>query len=355
MVEQSDNSHVMNPRDSDGDRSATPVRSSAVTQPIDRVPPLERILMRLPGSRPLWAVLIGAVPVAAAFAPHAYVATVGEATLGRRLIAGAVFGYAVALAVLAVSYFSRQLVEVGRSLEEQMAAGDLFKRQESLAGPLALTLAFSTVTILRTASLTDIGYAIKWLPVSLITNFPLMSAFWLFVVMFLGLRRLGGHQLSLDAFPRDPSLGLSSVGRLAYTAFWVYAAASAPILVVNVGEPTRLAMSLVVFIAGVVAFFVSLAGLHRQLLAARSKEIEWARGLFATTYESVRSGTPEALQKGAETLLASKAIVDEAEAIQRWPFEDRRFRQIAAIIGTFATFTATGVVTRFVVLQLGLD
>ena len=318
-------------------------------------PLLERILTKLPGSRLLWALVLGGIPIAGSALPHSFIATVGAVGPLPRLVAGAAFGYAAGLSVLAVSRFTRQLAEVRESMRAEVAPSDLFKGLESTAGPLLLMLAFTTVTAVRTAALVDVPTAVAWFPVSLVTNFVLMSAFWVLSVTFVGLRRLGQHRLSLTAFPEDPSLGLSSVGRLAYTAFWVYAAASAPILLVNIGEPIRLIMSLCVFLSGVILFFVSLMGLHRQLKAARSQHIAWARALYAGVYDRIRSGSSEALGEGAQSLLAARSLVEDAESIQRWPFEDRRFRQIAAVVGTFVTFTATGIVTRLVALGLGLD
>jgi hypothetical protein len=44
---------------------------------------------RTPGTRAVWALVLGLVPLTAAFIPRAYVATVGEARLSRRVVAGA--------------------------------------------------------------------------------------------------------------------------------------------------------------------------------------------------------------------------------------------------------------------------
>ena len=204
---------------------------------------LERVPQRLPGPRTVWAVVLGLVPLAAAFIPHAYVDTVGEASLGKRVVAGIVFGYAVALSVVAVGYFHRRIAEVEES-PVGLGAPDPddmpFSRFENVFGPLLLTTIFVVATTIRTATLADLSTALIWLPISVVTNVPLMSAFWMYVVLLLGLARLGRRKLSLGAFPEDPSLGLAAVGRLAYTAFWIYTAASVPILFVNAGDPARL-------------------------------------------------------------------------------------------------------------------
>jgi hypothetical protein len=38
----------------------------------------------------------------------------------------------------------------------------------------------------------------------------------------------------------------------------------------------------------------------------------------------------------------------------RWPFQQRRLAQIAAIIGTIVTFVLTGIITRLILVRSGL-
>lgn len=314
-------------------------------------PFLLRLMERLPGPRLLWAALITLVPVAAAFLPTSYIATVGEASLGRRILAGAVFGYAVALSLFAVAYFDARVRDVRGSQSEltpDHAGRDLFAGYSSAIGPLLLAAAFVVATVARTVVQTDLGTGLAWLPVSVVTNIPLMSAFWIYLVVLLGLRRLSRLPLSLETFPEDPSLGLAPVGRLAYTAFWIFVAASVPILVVNAGYTARLVLTFGVFVVGLVIFFASVWGLHRQLLDARQEQIVRARSLYARTYEAMRWDSPDSLSHQASGLLAAKAIEEEAQSIQKWPFDDRRFKEIAAIVVTVVTFSGTGIITRLI-------
>jgi hypothetical protein len=94
---------------------------------------------------------------------------------------------------------------------------------------LALTLMLVAVTVWRTAVLRDLWAALLWLPVTLLVNLPLLTAVWVYLALLLGLDRLGRRTLSLTAFPEDLSLGLGEVGRLAFTAFWIYAAGFVPV------------------------------------------------------------------------------------------------------------------------------
>jgi hypothetical protein len=323
------------------------------------LPLTERLLGRLPGPRAAWVLAWAAVPVAAGLAPGSYLTTVGAESIPARLLTGAVFAYAVVLAFWAVGRFIRESATVERSVEQlaahpEQAATPVFRGMASTWGPLALTLVFVALTVWRTAVLADLWAALLWLPVSLLVNLPLLTAVWVYLALLLGLNRLGRRTLSLTAFPEDLSLGLGEVGRLAFTAFWMYAAGFAPVLAISLANPLRLLLDLGLFLLGVLVFFGCLEGLHRQLLAARRHYLAWAGQLYAQAYEPVRSGSLGTLGEQAQLLQAAEVIHRRAEAIQQWPFQQRRLAQIAGIVGTVVTFVMTGIVTRFILVRLGL-
>jgi hypothetical protein len=47
-------------------------------------------------------------------------------------------------------------------------------------------------------------------------------------------------------------------------------------------------------------------------------------------------------------------IQRRAEAIQQWPFQQRRLAQIAGIVGSVVTLVLTGIISRFILIRLGL-
>jgi hypothetical protein len=48
-------------------------------------------------------------------------------------------------------------------------------------------------------------------------------------------------------------------------------------------------------------------------------------------------------------------VIDRrAEAMQQWPFQQRRLAQMAGIVGSMVTFVVTGIITRLVLVGLGL-
>jgi hypothetical protein len=153
----------------------------------------------------------------------------------------------------------------------------------------------------HTAVLADPWATLLWLPVSLLVNLPLLTAVWVYLTLLLGLDRLGRRTLSLTAFPQDLSLGLGEVGRLAFTAFWIYGAGFAPVLVINFANPVGLLLILGLFLLGVLVLFGCLQGLHRQLLAARRHHLAWAGQLYARAYEPIRSGSLAALGRAGAT------------------------------------------------------
>jgi hypothetical protein len=340
--------------------SLAPSRSRRYGRAADGILPLtQRLLGRLPGPRVVWVLAWAATPVAAGLLPGSYLATVGAQPIPVRLLTGLVYAYAVALAVWAVGRFTRDSNTVQRSVDQlaarpEQAARPVFGGMASTWGPLALTLMFTAVTTWRTAVLGGPWAALWQLPVSFLVNLPLMTAVWAYLVLLLGLDRLGRRTLSLTAFPEDLSLGLGEVGRLAFTAFWIYGAGFAPVLVINFAYPLRLLLSLGLFLLGVLVFFGCLQGLHRQLLTARRHYLEWAGQLYARAYEPIRSGKLVALGEQARPLQAAEVIQRRAEAIQEWPFQQRRLAQIAGIVGTVVTFVATGIITRLILVRFGL-
>ena len=56
----------------------------------------------------------------------------------------------------------------------------------------------------------------------------------------------------------------------------------------------------------------------------------------------------------AQPLRAAEVIQRRAEAIQQWPFQQRRLVQIAGIVGTVITFVMTGIITRLILIRFGL-
>jgi hypothetical protein len=325
-----------------------------------RLPITERLLARLPGPRVVWLLIWGAVPVLSSLALPSIWEVSPAPGLSARLTSGVVYSYAVVLALWASRRFARDVEDaelVVDRLAEDSGEGTkpVFLGIDSTLGPLALlalTVGLAALVTAQVAEIRDGLAAALSAPVPIIVNLPLATAVWLYAVLLLGLNRLGRRRLLLDTFPQDPSLGLNEVGRLAFTAFAIYAAGFVPVLAVNLSSPIGLVINLAMFLAGVVIFFMSLSGLHRQLAAARKRYSEQARVLYALAYEPVRSGSLDALRTQAQLLAAAEGIERHAEAIQRWPFDDKRLAFIKGIAASTVAIVLAGLVSRLILNSL---
>jgi hypothetical protein len=61
----------------------------------------------------------------------------------------------------------------------------VFGGMASTKGPLALTLVFVAVTVWRTAVVGDPWTALRWLPVAVLVNLPLLTAVWVYMALLL--------------------------------------------------------------------------------------------------------------------------------------------------------------------------
>ncbi len=135
---------------------------------------------------------------------------------------------------------------------------------------------------------------------------------------------------------------------------WLYVAAFVPVLLVTSFEVIRLAVTLVVFLVGIGLFIAALWGLHLQLLRGREEHIAWARETLTRVYDSMKADRSGRIEEHSDALLAAIAVEDQASKIQRWPFDDRRLRQMATLVVTVVTFTLTGMVSRYLYESLVL-
>jgi hypothetical protein len=155
---------------------------------------------------------------------------------------------------------------------------------------------------------------------------------WVYLTLQVGLRRFGRLRLSLDAYPNDFALGVRPAGTVAFTGFWTLVVTVTPLLLVTSSNRLALGVGLIVLLGGVAAFFLSLRGLNRQMVAAKRRELARARRLYSQAFQPVRDEpTLEALQRHAGLLNAAEALEKRAERIQEWPFDERTVARVVAI------------------------
>jgi hypothetical protein len=119
------------------------------------------------------------------------------------------------------------------------------------------------------------------------------------------------------------------------------------------GTPDVVGFAIGVFVLGgaLAAFFLSLLRLHRQMVEVKTRELAFARELYAQAYEPVRTaGTLEALEQQHGLLGAADALEKRAHAIHEWPIDEGIWVRVI----TIATSVLTIAIARLILGPLGL-
>lgn len=333
---------------------------AAIPDTTEDQPLTERILARLPGPR--WVKLATWItaPILRAVSIAFVLELTGRNTLGWRLglmlvPEALVFTYAIALAIWGVAKIAREVSALEPRLVELTYGGQeqsprVFRGMGNTIGPILLAF---MVTL---ALLVMVGTEAWWMVLALLVlnvviHLPLTTLFWAYLMLMLGLNRLGTRHLALEAYGGDKSLGLRPVGKLAFTGFWMFAATLAPILLISLTFVVSLVIGLLFFTAGVVAFFLSLWRLHEQMGRAKQRQLSRAQALYEQAYEPLMTThTLEILKERSSLLSAAEALERRAEAIQTWPFNDALLTRIVVI----GLGVVTAIITRLVMKPLGL-
>ena len=325
------------------------------------VPLTDRILAITPGPRWIWIVLWSLLAIPLTFFLQRLIQAVepsSQALAGG--LPGPWFSAAIVNATLLSLWGSRKLaVDTVRTeaaisrliLDERLDAGRPIRGMDSLVGPLALTF----VLVGLDAALTglDFGWriALVTFPISFVIELPLLTFFWTYASLLVGLNRLGRHKLRLDDTPGDRTLGLRPVGHLAFSGFWIFSVGFAPILILTATSTPTLVLNLVFFLIGFALFVLSLNRLHQQLVEAKRTHLELARQLYAEAYAPlVRSPNVRTLQAQTSLLSAAESLEKRSAGIQEWPFDEVLPGRIAIIV---STVVAT-VMARIILDAIGL-
>jgi hypothetical protein len=118
--------------------------------------------------------------------------------------------------------------------------------------------------------------------------------------------------MSREATLVDPGLGLLPVGAVAFMGLWLLLAWLVPILLTGLPDIVGVVIAVLLLAAGLGAFFLSLLGLHRQMVKVKEHELELARGLYAEAYEPVRQDPSLWLHLSASSRSSAQGRVREA-------------------------------------------
>jgi hypothetical protein len=323
------------------------------------LPLTERVLAILPGSRWIWIILWSLISIPMSFLTLRLVEDLGGAqALSEPPSPWALAAYvnATFLTVWGAGKLVGELQQSEPAIArlttgEGRNADRPIRGMDSLRGPLVLTLALVGLNGILVALEFGVGVALVAFPIDFLIELPLLTFFWVYASLLIGLNRLGGQKLRLEPTPGDRTLGLAPVGRLAFTGFWIFSLGFAPILIVTATSTATLVLNLAFFLIGVGLFLLSLNRLHQQMSEAKRGHLAIARRLYADAYAPLLDKPAVRTLRAQTPLLnAAESLEKRAASIQEWPFDEVLTGRITIIV---SSVVAT-VIARIVLQALGL-
>jgi hypothetical protein len=226
-----------------------------------------------------------------------------------------------------------------------------FRELNNVLVPLGLSAIAAIVFGLSTASADGWAMGLLRGATWFLLGIPLWTFLCTYVALNLGLDRLGREHLVPDEVNVDPGLGLRPLGGVAFMGLWMLLVWLVPLVLTGLSDVVGVVIGLVVLVASLAAFFLSLYRLHRQMVDVKRRELAIARALYANAYGPVRSAqTLEALERQRGLLSAADALEKRAREIHEWPIDERTL----AWVLTIATSVVAMTVGRAILDPLGL-
>ena len=321
-----------------------------------RLRPLtQRILSRLPGPRALWIGAWALVPWLNAGANFLLGTTtaVWEESRTLALLNYGFLSAAVVIALWGAERIARRLEELEETVQSVLPAYSRgrFRELNGVLGPVLATavtaLVFGVTAFLRDGWTSGLLRGATWVVVGI----ALWSFLWSYGALQLGLHRLGGESLSGEAARIDPGMGLHPLGGIAFTGLWMLLVWLAPVVMTGLPDVVGVAVGVSLLAAGVAAFFLPLARLHRRMAELKRGELAVARELYAQAYEPVREArTLDALERQHGLLDAADALERRARSLHEWPIDEGTVARVITIV----TSVIAMAVGRIILDPLGL-
>ena len=226
-----------------------------------------------------------------------------------------------------------------------------FRGMNSVIGPLVVSATLAIVFAVSTLAQDGVAPAVTRGATWLLIGIPISSYVWVYASLLLGLNRLGRERLVPDAVRIDPGVGLQPLGRIASTGLWMLLVWLVPVLLTGLPDVAGVAIGLLVLGGALGTFFLSLFGLHRQMVETKASELAIARELYAQAYAPVRAApTLEALEQQRSLLGAADALEKRASAIHEWPIDEGTLARVITITTSVIAMT----IGRLILDPLGL-
>lgn len=306
----------------------------------------ERVLARLGGRRAIWVATWALVPWANAGA-NLLLGTERTSAVWEQSTPLVVLNYAaISLGVVVSLSGARALarrLEQLRSMSSDLFVGEAdqpFQGVGSRAGPLAASslaaIAFAGTTLTDDGLLPAVLRGATWF----VLGTALFSFLWTYGSVLVGLNRLGRARLDPDAPHVDPGLGLLPLGGVASTGLWMLLVWLVPLLLTGLPDVAGAVIGTLVLGAALVTFFLSMLGLHRQMVRVKRRELAVARELYAKAYEPLHaSPTLDVLARQRDLLAAAESLERRARGIHEWPFAERTPTLVITVITSVIAMT----------------
>lgn len=320
-------------------------------------PLTERVLARLGDPRAAWIAAWASVPWLNAGA-NLLLGTKRTSAVWEQndvlvVLNYAAISFAIVVSLVGTGRITRRL-EVLRTTTSATVEGgrrEYFRDLNSTVGPIALSVLAALVFGVSTLA-TD-----GWMPAILrgatwfVIGIALFTYLWTYGCLLLGLDRLGRERLVPDPVHVDPGLGLQPLGSIASTGLWMLLVWLVPVLLTGLPDVVGAVTGMLVLIAVLATFFLSLLRLHWQMVDVKAGELAIARELYAQAYEPVHvARTLEALERQRGLLAAADALEKRASAIHEWPFAERT----PTLVLTVATSVIAMTIGRLILDPFGL-
>jgi hypothetical protein len=306
----------------------------------------ERVLARLGGRPAVWIAAWALVPWINAgvnlLLGEDRTSPVWEQSATLVVLNYAALSFAVAMSLWGATYVARRLEALEEETSEVLVgeASEPFRSVNSVAGPAILSalaaLGLGTVTLVDEGLLPAFVRGASWF----VLGIALFSFAWTYGAVLLAINRLGRARLDPDALHVDPGLGLQPLGGVASSGLWMLLAWLVPILLTALPDVVGAVIGFAVLGAALATFFLSMVGLHRQMVAVKRDEVARARELYASAYEPVRaSPTLDVLEQQRNLLAAAEALEERATSIHEWPFAERTPTLVVTVVTSVVAMT----------------
>lgn len=320
-------------------------------------PLTDRVLERLNGPRAAWIAAWAAVPWLNAGANLLLGAErtspVWEQGALLVVLNYAAISFAIVVCLWGTTRIARRLQALHASTSGVLERGRtrVFRDMNSTSGPIVASIGaavlFGGSTLVRDGWAPAVVRGATWFVIGI----ALITFVWTYASLLLGLDRLGRERLVPDPVHVDPGLGLRPLGGIASTGLWMLLVWLVPILLTGLPDVVGAVTGMLVLVAVIATFFLSLVRLHRQMVEVKAGELAIARSLYAQAYEPVhRDRSLEALDRQRALLGAADALEKRASAIHEWPFTERT----PTLVITISTSVVAMTIGRLILDPLGL-